>query len=274
MSIVAVNNLVKEFAHSGGRRGKNGAVTKAVDGVSFSIRKGEIFGIVGESGSGKTTIGKLIIGLEKPTSGEILYEGEPLGELRGEACRAQRRKLQMIFQNPFTSFNPAHSIGRSLTEVGVVHKLGKAETEKRIKTLLEQISLTEDVLNRKPKELSGGQLQRIAIARALILRPEFVVADEPVSALDVSVQAQVLNLLSDLKDEYGLTILFISHDLAVVEHISGQIAVVHNGKIVESGHVQKIFDDPQHPYTKRLLSARPKMAQLKREEPEEISWVV
>jgi ABC-type oligopeptide transport system ATPase subunit len=274
MSIVAVNNLVKEFPNSSGSSVGKSRVTRAVNGISFSIRKGEIFGIVGESGSGKTTLGKLIVGLEKPTSGEILYNGAPFGSLRGEEYKAWRRKLQMVFQNPFTSFNPSHSIGRSLTEVGVVHKLGKEETEKRIKVLLDQISLTADVLNRKPKELSGGQLQRIAIARALILKPEFIVADEPVSALDVSVQAQVLNLLSDLKDEYGLTILFISHDLTVVEHVSGQIAVVNGGEIVESGHVQNIFDNPQHPYTKQLLAARPKMKQLERGTQDSIDWVV
>ncbi|MDR2162969.1 MAG: ATP-binding cassette domain-containing protein [Clostridiales Family XIII bacterium] len=221
--------------------------THAVDGVSFSIEKDSVFGVVGESGSGKTTIGKCILGLETPTEG---------------AVRRRAGRMQMIFQNPYASFNPALSIGTALREVGAVHKLTRAETQQRVSQLLEQVSLTDDVLKRKPKEMSGGQLQRLAIVRALLLRPEFIVADEPVSALDVSVQAQVINLFADLKKEYGLTILFISHDLTIVEYICDTVAVVYRGHIVEMGEKEQIFGEPSHPYTKKLLAARPGLERI------------
>jgi peptide/nickel transport system ATP-binding protein/oligopeptide transport system ATP-binding protein len=220
---------------------KHYGAVKAVDGVSFAVQKDSVFGIVGESGSGKTTIGKCIMGLEPPTAGHI------------EAAD----RMQMIFQNPYASFNPALTIGTALREVGSVHKLGRAGTQARIGELLDRMSLIGDVLRRKPKEMSGGQLQRLAIARALMLRPQFIVADEPVSALDVSVQAQVINLFAELKEEYGLTILFISHDLAIVEYICDAVAVVYLGRIVETGPKGEIFGNPLHPYTKALLAARP-----------------
>jgi peptide/nickel transport system ATP-binding protein/oligopeptide transport system ATP-binding protein len=244
--IVTARGLKKYYAIKSAGAGKDRhAELKAVDGVSFSVAREEVFGIVGESGSGKTTIGKLLLGIEKPTSGEILF-----GDTSGSG--------QMIFQNPYTSFNPALTLGRSLEEVGHVHKLAKEEGKARISLLLRQTALTEDVLKRKPKELSGGQLQRLAIARALLLRPEFLVADEPVSALDVSVQAQVINLFGELKEEYGLTIVFISHDLTVVEYMCDRIAVVYLGRVVETAPTAHIFREALHPYTQMLLASKPK----------------
>ncbi|GHU65165.1 ABC transporter ATP-binding protein [Clostridia bacterium] len=244
-TIVEVKNLKKYYSIKSADDRSHKSELKAVDDVNFLVNREEVFGIVGESGSGKTTIGKLLLDIEAPTSGEIVFEGGKTGK-------------QMIFQNPYTSFNPALTLGRSLEEIGLVHKLGKEETGKRISLLLEQTALTEDVLKRKPKELSGGQLQRLAIARALLLRPEFLVADEPVSALDVSVQAQVINLFGELKEEYGLTILFISHDLTVVEYMCDRIAVVYLGRIVETARTEQIFRDTLHPYSQMLLASRPK----------------
>jgi oligopeptide/dipeptide ABC transporter ATP-binding protein len=232
---------------------------RAVDGVSFAVEQGDIFGIVGESGSGKTTIGRCLLGLERATEGQILYEGEDLYELRQRREKKNiRREMQMVFQNPYSSFNPAMTVGQSLRELGSVHRLGREEAQNRIAVLLDKTGLRSDVLQRKPKELSGGQLQRLAIARALLLRPAFIIADEPVSALDVSVQAQVINLLLELKEAYKLTMLFISHDLTVVEHICNRVAVVYLGKIVEIASAATLFREAAHPYTQALISAKPK----------------
>jgi oligopeptide/dipeptide ABC transporter ATP-binding protein len=235
-----------------------GKPLRAVDGVSFTVDRGDIFGIVGESGSGKTTIGRCLLGLEHATEGQVLYEGEDLHKLRHRQMKEVRPKMQMVFQNPYSSFNPAMTIGQSLRELGSVYRLGRKETLDRIAVLLEKTGLYADVLQRKPKELSGGQLQRLAITRALILRPALIVADEPVSALDVSVQAQVINLLLELKEAYQLTMLLISHDLTVVEHICNRVAVVYLGKIVEIASAATLFNEAAHPYTQALISAKPK----------------
>jgi len=245
--LLRVTGLKKYYELQKGAGSGKARMLKAVDDISFSVGRGFVFGLVGESGSGKTTVGKCLLGIEEPTSGEIVYCDDSMSK-------------QMVFQNPYTSFNPALTLGSSLREIGHVFKLDKQETGARIARLLEQVSLPPDVLNRKPKELSGGQLQRLAIARALLTSPEFVVADEPVSALDVSVQAQIINLFEDLKEEYGLTILFISHDLTIIEHICDTVAVVYLGRIVETATAKEIFANPQHPYTRALLASRPKNA--------------
>ncbi|WP_310605190.1 ABC transporter ATP-binding protein [Anaerosporobacter sp.] len=238
----------------------------AVDNVSFSIEKGEIFGIIGESGSGKSTIGRCILRLLDIDSGSVKYAGKEISKLPQKELREYRKKMQMIFQNPLASFNPKMTIGQTLYEVGNVYKIPKAELDKKIADLVEYINLSEDALSRLPKELSGGQLQRLAIARALILEPEFLLADEPVSALDVSIQAQILNLLIQLKEEKGQTILFISHDLTVVRHVCDHIAVVYLGVIVEMGAVADVYNNMLHPYTQVLISARPKEHPLEQRE--------
>lgn len=230
----------------------------AVDDVSFNIKRGEIFGIIGESGSGKSTIGRCLLGLHKIDSGEIYFNGTEISRLNKAQMKEYRPHMQMIFQNPLASFNPKMTIGKTFYELAKVYKMDKTEADKRIKEQLEVIRLNEDVLNRLPKELSGGQLQRLAIARALMLKPEFLLADEPVSALDVSVQAQILNLMADLRDNLGQTILFISHDLTVVRHTCDTVAVVYLGVIVEMGSAEELYSNVMHPYTKALISAKPK----------------
>ncbi len=230
----------------------------AVDNVSFSIKKGEIFGIIGESGSGKSTIGRCILKLLEIDSGNIIYEGNDISQVSQKEMKHYRREMQMIFQNPLSSFNPKMTIGKTFLELGKVYKLGKDVTQQKIDELLNYINLHKDSLKRFPKELSGGQLQRLAIARALMLDPKFILADEPVSALDVSVQAQILNLMVDLREKTGRTILFISHDLTVVRHICDTIAVVYLGVIVEMGKTDEIYKNVMHPYTRALISARPK----------------
>jgi len=230
----------------------------AVDDVSFRVRRGEIFGIIGESGSGKSTIGRCVLGLHKIDSGEVYFNGEEISRLSKTQMKKHRPHMQMIFQNPLASFNPKMTIGKTFYELAKVYKIDKSETDKRIREQLEVIRLHEDVLNRLPKELSGGQLQRLAIARALMLNPEFLLADEPVSALDVSVQAQILNLMADLRDNRNQTILFISHDLTVVRHICDTVAVVYLGVIVEMGSTEELYSNVLHPYTQALISAKPK----------------
>jgi peptide/nickel transport system ATP-binding protein/oligopeptide transport system ATP-binding protein len=235
---------------------------KAVDGVSFSIEKGTTVGLVGESGSGKTTIGRALLKLHPATAGEVLFEGTDVLPMRESEFRPYRRRMQMIFQDPFGSLNPRLSIVQIVGEALEIHfpAMSREERRARVAELMRQVGLKPEMMERYPHEFSGGQRQRIGIARALAVKPDFIVCDEPVSALDVSVQAQIVNLLQDLQDELGLTYLFIAHDLAVVEHISDQVLVMYHGKIVESASAEQIYENPQHDYTRKLLAAVPKFA--------------
>lgn len=233
-------------------------VVKAVDDISIEIYKGETLGIVGESGSGKSTLGRTILKLIEPTSGEILFKGEPIQKLSGKALQKFRNQMQMVFQDPFSSLNPRMRVGEIIEEpMKLQLPLSKEERQTRVKELLEKVGLREDAMKKFPHEFSGGQRQRIGIARALAINPAFIIADEPVSALDVSVQSQVLNLMMDLQEELELTYMFISHDLGVVKHISDRVAVMYLGRIVEVGEKHALYENPLHPYTKALLAAIP-----------------
>lgn len=258
--ILSATGLVKHYpVASGSLLPKPPKHLHAVDGVDISIAKGEIFGVVGESGCGKSTLGRCLLRLIDITAGQILFRGEDITHKTRSALKPLRRDMQMIFQNPYASFNPKIRIGASLGEVGHVHGLAKQATAARIAELLTDISLPEDTLNRSPGELSGGQLQRLAIARALLLNPSFIVADEPVSALDVSVQAQILNLLMDIRNKFSLTMLFISHEMTVVKHLCDTVAVMYLGVIVEQAKTDELFARLAHPYTQALMSAIPKV---------------
>jgi oligopeptide/dipeptide ABC transporter ATP-binding protein len=231
---------------------------RAVDGVTFSIERGQTMGLVGESGSGKTTIGRTIVRLYKPTSGQILFDNRDLATLEGEPMRQIRQRVQMIFQDPFASLNPRFTIGSLIAEPMHIYHVGSnSEIRERTEELLRVVGLRPEYIDRYPHEFSGGQRQRIAVARALSINPEFVIADEPVSALDVSVRAQVLNLLQRLQEQFNLTYLFVSHDLSVVRHVADRIAVMYLGKIVELSDRDELYAAPKHPYTKALLSAIP-----------------
>ncbi|HLI69395.1 MAG TPA: dipeptide ABC transporter ATP-binding protein [Ktedonobacteraceae bacterium] len=231
---------------------------RAVDGVSFSIERGKTLGLVGESGSGKTTIGRTIVRLYKPTAGQMLFEGQDLAALKGEELRQLRRRVQMIFQDPFASLNPRFTIGSLIAEPMYIYKVAsRDEIRERTLELLKVVGLRTEYIDRYPHEFSGGQRQRIAVARALSINPEFVIADEPVSALDVSIRAQVLNLLQRLQRQFNLTYLFVSHDLSVVRHVADRIAVMYLGKIVELADRDELYQSPKHPYTRALLSAIP-----------------
>ncbi|RIH87908.1 Oligopeptide transport ATP-binding protein OppF [Meiothermus luteus] len=257
--LVEVENLKKWFPIRGGVLSRVVAHVKAVNDVSFAVKKGEVLGLVGESGSGKTTVGRTILRLIEPTEGTIRFDGVDITHLPKNQLRAYRRKMQIIFQDPFASLNPRMTVGDIIAEPLVIHNLEgspKARAE-RVAELLRMVGLNPDHVRRYPHEFSGGQRQRIGIARALAVRPEFIVADEPVSALDVSIQAQVVNLLQDLKEQLGLTILFIAHDLAVVEYISDRVAVMYLGKIMELATSKELYRNPRHPYTEALLSAIP-----------------
>jgi oligopeptide transport system ATP-binding protein len=257
-TLLRVRGLVQHFPLRSGFLSRVTGAVRAVDGISFWLGRGETLGLVGESGSGKTTAGRTILRLIEPTAGEVWYDGRNVFEMQADELRRLRRRAQIVFQDPFGSLNPRMTVGDMIREVLTVHRLarGRAAT-RRIAEILELVGLNEAHADRYPHEFSGGQRQRIGIARALSVEPDFIVCDEPVSALDVSVQAQVLNLLADLQKRLGLAYLFIAHDLSVVEHVSDRIAVMYLGRIVELGDAAAVINDPRHPYTRALLSAVP-----------------
>jgi len=269
-SSLVVEDLVVEFAKSRSladlATGTHPPTVRAVDGVSLSVQPGETLGLVGESGSGKSTIGKAILGLNHPKSGSIRFEGKTFAERDAREQAAFRRRVQMVFQDPYSSLNPRLKIGSAVAEVLRFHAIvPEAEVQAEVQRLLSLVGLPGAMADRRPRELSGGQRQRAGLARALAVRPSFLVLDEPVAALDVSIQAQVLNLLGDLRRELGLTMLFVAHELGVVRHMSDRLAVMYLGQIMETGPSDAVFRDPRHPYTRALLSAVPKMTTVKRQ---------
>ena len=259
MGIIDVKELRKCFPVKKGAFAKQDWL-KAVDGVNFSVREGTVFSLVGESGSGKSTVARLILRLISPTSGKIFFQGKDIQTLRGDSLREFRKSVQIIFQDPFASLNPRMTVFDTISEPIKIHKLVKrSEFKDKVVSLLGSVGLQADVLNRYPHEFSGGQRQRICIARALAVSPKVIVADEPLSALDVSIQAQILNILQELKSQSNISFLFISHELRVVQYFSDEIAVMYLGKIVEYAKIEELFNNPLHPYTIELLSSAPKI---------------
>lgn len=257
-TLLEVRNLKKYFPIKGGFLRRTIAEVRAVDDVSFTVKRGETLGLVGESGCGKTTTGRTVLRLERATAGEVIFEGQDVMRASGRTMKALRRDMQIIFQDPYASLDPRITIGESVAEGLVIHGIGTpAERRERVREVLSKVGLSASHMSRFPHEFSGGQRQRIGIARALIMEPKLIVCDEPVSALDVSIQSQVLNLLRSLQREFGLTYLFIAHNLAVVEHISDRVGVMYLGKMVELTTSEELFREPLHPYTKALISAIP-----------------
>ncbi len=259
-NLLEVKNLKKYFSTGGNFFGKPDFNVRAVDGVSFTLKQGETLGLVGESGCGKSTVARAILRLMEPTSGEVFYRGQNLASLSQSEMQTLRQEMQIIFQDPKASLNPRRQIGSILEEPFKIHNItGKPERKERVAQLLKKVGLTPEHANRFPHEFSGGQLQRIGIARAIALTPRLIVADEPVSSLDVSIRAQVMNLMQDLKETLNISYLFISHDMTIVEHFSDRVAVMYLGKIVELATSEKLYTDPRHPYTEALLSVIPRM---------------
>jgi len=269
--LLEVKNMVKHFPILAGVFQRQVGVVHAVDGITFDVRKGETFGLVGESGCGKSTAGRTILQLYRPTSGSVIFDGIDLTKTKGEDLRLLRRRMQMIFQDPYASLNPRMTVAQILAEPLVVHNAAKGkEINERIEELLDIVRLSRGFAVRYPHEFSGGQRQRIGVARALALEPEFIVCDEPISALDVSIQAQVINLLEDLQERYNLAYLFIAHDLSVVRHISQRVAVMYLGLLVEMAARDELYSHPLHPYTQALLSAVPIPDPIKEEKRQRI----
>jgi len=256
--VIEVDGLKKYFPIRDGLFGQETGQLRAVDDVSFRIRRGSIFGLVGESGSGKTTVGRTLLGLYEQTAGHILWQGQDLQQLTARQRQALRPKMQLVFQDPYSALNPRIRVGDAIGEAMLQHKLcSRAELRDKVLQVMTICGLAAQHYDRFPHEFSGGQRQRIGIARALILNPDFIVADEPISALDVSIQAQIINLFSDLRDDHGVTFLFISHDLGVVEHLCDDVAVMYLGQLVETASRDRLFSQPLHPYTQALLAAVP-----------------
>jgi oligopeptide transport system ATP-binding protein len=256
--LLKVDNLKKYFPITGGFFGKTVGHVKAVDDVSFYVRKGETLGLVGESGCGKSTTGRVLMRLLEATEGKVFFEDQELTSLNSNAMRKMRKEIQMVFQDPFASLNPRHTVEKILEEPLIVHGMGdKEERKRRVREMLEVVGLSSYHAKRYPHQFSGGQRQRIGIARALMTKPKLIIADEPVSALDVSIQSQVLNLLEDLQKDFGLTYIFIAHDLGVVKHISDRVGVMYLGRLVEITESEKLYEKPLHPYTRALLDSIP-----------------
>ncbi|MBI1824360.1 MAG: dipeptide ABC transporter ATP-binding protein [Nitrospirae bacterium] len=256
--LLSVVHLKKYFPVKEGFFSSGNKAVHAVDDVSFELQEGEVLGLVGESGSGKSTTGRLILRLIEPTSGEVYYRGENILKAESGRMRSLRKEIQIIFQDPYSSLNPRMTIGKILEEPYIIHKTGnKAERKEKVLRLLEKIGLHPDAVKRYPHEFSGGQRQRVGIARAIALSPKLIIADEPISSLDVSIQAQIINLLEDLQKEFNLSLLFIAHDLNMVRHLSNRVAVMYLGRIVELAQTDELFRNPKHPYTEALLSAIP-----------------
>jgi oligopeptide transport system ATP-binding protein len=260
-TLAATDRIAKYFPLHRGWLGRGGRFVRAVDGVSLRVRRGETMGLVGESGCGKSTLGRLMLRLVEPTFGRIVFDGQDLTQRSQRELRPLRRRMQIIFQDPYSSLNPRMTVREIVGEAIRIHKLARtrADEEARIVDLLEKVGMRPDAMDRYPHEFSGGQRQRIGIARALAVQPEFIVCDEPISALDVSIQAQIVNLLVELQERLGLTYLFVSHDLKIVEHVSHRVSVMYLGRIVEQAPADVLYDEPRHPYTRALLAAAPQL---------------